>query len=161
MARKISFGAIAILACSLSVGMVTESRAESNRARGIVGIRQAERHVEISRLRLQQYVGTEFRLRLKALDADVKVARAEVRLLRKRVDAFPYVSHRDRNDYGSPTTINIKRLENWLLEAELHLDQSITERSAWIEGDRARRRLLKLELESAIDELELLRLESR
>jgi len=94
---------------------------------------------------------------MRELESEIKIAEAEAHLLFKRLDAFRYVSHSDRNDYGSPTTVNIRQMEIALLSAELHLEQLKAERSALIENDRSRRRLLLLELEDALDRLELLR----
>lgn len=122
-----------------------------------MAIRRATRNVEIAKLRLRHYVSTEYRFRLKQLDSEVTIAKAEIHLLRKRVDAYRYVSHRDRNDYGSPTTVNIKQMELALLAAELHFEQIKAERTSLIDNDRSRRRLLKLEIEAALDELESLR----
>jgi len=119
-------------------------------------IRQAERNVQIAQIRYRQYIRVEYPLRLRELNNEIKIGEAEIRLLRRRVDAFRFVTHNDRNDYNSPTTVNIKQLENALFAAELHLEQIKAERTALYQSDRDRRTLLKLEWEAACEALELL-----
>lgn len=166
LSREVLFSSIALLvaACLLPVGDLSaaEPQQRDEVARRDVRshvalVRQAERNVEMARLRQRHYIQSEFPLRLRQLNADMKIVDAEIRLLRKRVDAYEYVSHRDRNDYSSPTTVNVRQMENALLAAELEREQVKAERTSLIENDRSRRRLFQLELEAALDELDLLR----
>ena len=120
-------------------------------------IRLAVRNVEIARLNLRQYVRTEYPLRLRQFNSEIKISEAEIRLLRKRIAAYRNVSHGDRNAYSSPTTVNVKKMKIALVAGEFDLERMKSERTLLIDNDRSRRRMYKLELEAAIEELDFLR----
>jgi len=146
-----------LLLLASGVLVLTWAASPATAAEHELDVREAQRRVVAARLQLRHYIRTEFPLRYKQLNAEIKLAEAEIDLLERRVDSFRYVSHRDRNDYSSPTTVNIKQMENALYAAQLDLELVKAERTELIMNDRARRRLLRMELQAAQQQLDLLR----
>ena len=114
---------------------------------------EARHELELAKLELRLYLQVEYPRQRRHLDAQIKLAQAEVDAYEERLREYrPF----DRFSTGRPLLVPIQDLRLCLLEAELHLRDLQAERSTLTRFHSDEWRVLELRVEQARLRLALL-----